>query len=103
VTPAEIQAFRDRIRLSLIERIALRTAFLVPLSTHQLSIEESRKALVDWLDLNSAIADRALGEKFRDPAVTALYAEEVRELTDKMKSIVDELAKEAKDVFDRHG
>jgi hypothetical protein len=35
--------------------------------------QESRNLLKDWLQNTSAMADRAFGEEFRDPALTALY------------------------------
>jgi hypothetical protein len=88
----EIEAFRMRYRVALIERIALKNALSTLLLDGLLSIEESRDLLKSWLGASSAIADRAYGEHFRDPAQTALYADEVKEIIDNMKSIVDSLA-----------
>jgi hypothetical protein len=44
-------------------------------------------------------ADRTYGAHFGDPALSALYADEVREVIDDMKKTVDKLADEADGIF----
>jgi hypothetical protein len=88
----EIEAFRMRYRVALIERIALKNALATLQLDGHLSIEENRDLLKSWLDASSKVADRVFGEHFGDPAQTALYADEVKEITDNMKKVVDGLA-----------
>jgi len=88
----DVDDFRLYCRVSLLERLVLKTAFVAPLLDHRLSAEESRDSLKGWLDLNSQAADLAYGKHFRDPAQTALYADEVKEITEKLKLEVDKLA-----------
>jgi len=89
---SEIAAFRQRYKIALIERLALQTAFVVRVTAGRLSPEEARKNIKEWLDHNTEIADKAYGEHFRDPALSALYADEVKEIIEEMKTIVDGLA-----------
>ena len=91
---AEIRAFRERFRISLIERLVLKNAFAAPVIAGHLSIRESHKELTEWLDQNSKNADQAFGGHFRDPGLSALYADEVKEIVDAMKKVVDGLLAE---------
>jgi hypothetical protein len=88
---AALEAFRLRFRVTLLERLVLKTAFAAPVIARALSAKESRDVLVGWLESNSAVADQAYGEFFQDPALTALYSDEVRSLVDNMIAIVDQL------------
>jgi hypothetical protein len=90
----EIVAFRERFRQELIERLVLKNAFAAPLLIGALSIEQCRNALKGWLDDNSSIADQSFGKHFHDPALTALYADEVKEIVNDLKKKIDKLATE---------
>lgn len=90
VTPTEIEAFRLRYRLSIVERLALKALLLLPLLNRQ-SLSESQSELKDWLDKCSESADEAYGEVFRDPSQMALYADEVKIIVEEMKGYVDSL------------
>ena len=91
---SDILAFRERYRIELIERLVLTNAIAVQVFAGRLSIQQSHKALTEWLDKNSQTADQACGKHFGDPALTALYADEVKDVTEKMKAIVDNIAEE---------
>jgi hypothetical protein len=92
---SEVAEFRQRFRYTLCERLALQTALIVRRSALGLSIEEAAHALKDWLDANTASADQKYGEHFRDPGLTALYAEEVHEIIAELKAQVDKMAEQA--------
>jgi hypothetical protein len=97
--PEMIRAFRDGMRQNIVERLALQTALAVRMSVLGLSAQESCENLKGWLDHNSAVADQAYGSHFRDPALSALYADEVREIVDEMKAEVDKMGDDAKRIF----
>ena len=63
----ELQSFRLHYRVSILERLVLRTPFAAPVLAGRLSREESRRTLIDWFNLNSASADETVGEHFQDP------------------------------------
>jgi hypothetical protein len=87
---ADIDAFKMRVRINLIERLMLKVAFEDPVRAGHLTALQSRDALKAWLDINSSAADAAYGLRFRnDPAQSALYADEVKELIEAMKLNVD--------------
>ncbi len=87
---ADINAFRTRVLINLIERLVLKVAFEEPVRTKHLTAAQSRDALKAWLDTNSSAADAAYGSRFRnDPAQSALYADEVKDLIEAMKLNVD--------------
>jgi hypothetical protein len=96
---AELEAFRLRYRVNVLERLVLKTAFSAPLLSRRLSAEQSHRMLIDWLNLNSSIADEAYGAHFQEPALAALYSDEVRYLMDQMIAIVDALYEESRGVF----
>lgn len=96
MNPSEIAAFRERSRRLLIERLVLQTALLVRRSGMGLSFRESAENLKGWLDGNSDAIDRIYGEHFRDPALSALYADEVREVIDELKGQVDKMVEHGK-------
>ena len=87
---ADIDAFRTRVLINMIERLILKVAFEEPVRASHLTAVQSRDALKSWLDINSSAADAAYGSRFRnDPAQSALYADEVKELIEAMKRNVD--------------
>jgi hypothetical protein len=96
---AELQSFRLHFRVSILERLVLRTAFAAPVLAGRLSREESRRTLIDWLNLNSASADETVGEHFQDPALAGLYSDEVRNLIDNMIATVESFYEGSKDAF----
>ena len=75
---AEMEAFRLRYRVSLLERLVLKTAYAAPVLAGRLSAEESRQALAGWLSATSEATDRAYGAALQDPALMALYADEAQ-------------------------
>ena len=91
---SDLRAFRDRWRLNLLERLVLRAALTEPVLRDHLSVADSQQALKDWLDKNSAVADAVYGETLGDPALVALFADEVKELVERMKTRVDKMAAE---------
>jgi hypothetical protein len=56
--------------------------------THRLSIGESRRALEEWLDETGRNTDLGFGKYFRDPALSVLYTDEVKELVEDMKEAI---------------
>lgn len=102
--PESIERYRARLRVSIFELLVLRHALLEPVLNGYLSIEESQKALELFLDQNSSVADSAFGSRFPDdPAMTALYADETKELIEEIKSKVRRLAEASKEVLAKHG
>ena len=82
-----------------LERLVLRTAFAAPVLAGRLSREESRQTLTEWLNLNSASADQTFGEHFQDPALAALYSDEIRNLIDNMIATVESFYEGSKGAF----
>jgi hypothetical protein len=66
--------------------------------SRRLSSQESRDSLLERLDTSTEVIDRIYGGHFHDPALTALYAEEAREVVKKMKATVCRTAKEWDDL-----
>ena len=99
----DVAAFRDRYRVSVLERLVLRHVLLAPVISRHLSGPESLKAIEDWLDANTNTADLALGQRLQEPALTALYAEEAKEVVERMRRSVRDIAEEAKATFEKHG
>ncbi|HUB64902.1 MAG TPA: hypothetical protein VL996_10755 [Methylocella sp.] len=91
---SDILAFRERFRSELLERLVLTNAMALQVLASHLSVEQSHKSLTEWLDKNSQTADQVCGKHFGDPALTALYADEVKDVTERMKAIVDTIKKE---------
>ena len=88
----DIEALRNTWRLEILERLVLRLAFQAPVLAGRISAKESCQVLLGWLDENADTADKVYGEHFGDPARAALHADEVRELIDEMKKIVEQAA-----------
>lgn len=95
----EIEAFRLRYRVSLLERLVLKTAYAAPVLAGRSSAEESRRMLVGWLNATSDVVDRAYGAALQDPALAALYSDEAKDVTEKMIAIVESLHIEGRDVL----
>ena len=95
----EMAAFRFRIRVKLLEEIVLKTAFLASRLQGQLSIEQTAGALKRSFDSASELADRTYSEAMQDPALAALYSNEIRIVADEMKNAVDKIAKGASQAF----
>ena len=102
MTDLELELARFRIRLDVIQRLTLKTAFGHPVILGVLNIEESRDSLKDWMQGPltgiEAAARTAVGD---DPAKIALLSEEVREIVEDMTRFVDECAAELKKVSSR--
>jgi hypothetical protein len=96
---AEMEAFRYRVRVKLLEEIVLKTAFLASRLDGRLSIGQTAQALKDNFDATSALADRQYGAAFQDPALAGLYSDEIRAVADEMKKAVDKIAKAANQSF----
>jgi hypothetical protein len=96
IDASDVAAFCQRYHFAIVERLAIKNAFAVPLLFLGKSLEESQNDLKDWLDQQSNTADQAYGAHFGDPALAALYAEEVKEITEDMKTIVDKIAQRIK-------
>jgi hypothetical protein len=95
--------FALEFRTTLVELVALQTALVVRWSALALSIEDSRENLKGWLDDISASLDRAFGERLRDPALSALYADEIKEIVEDMKKQIDKFAEDAARLRDAQG
>ena len=93
VTREEIEAFRLRYRLAMVEKMALK-ALLLQGAAPPLSLRGSQTNLEGWLDLCSASADQTYGKVFRDPAQMALYADEVKAIVEDVKKDLDKLVRE---------
>lgn len=96
---SDLEIFRVRYRLTLLERLVLKTAFLATHVQGILSVAGTREGLSGWLDANSEEVLRAYGVALEDPALTALFADEAKEITDSMKRTVDQIAAEAQKAF----
>jgi hypothetical protein len=62
---SEIAAFRERFRIDLIKRLALKTALGVPVLARALSIEDSRDSLTAWLNEDAKRVVKAFGKHFQ--------------------------------------
>jgi hypothetical protein len=97
---SDLEVFRLRFRVALLERLVLKTAFLASHLQGILSVAGTREGLLGWLDANSEESLRVYGAALKDPALTALFADEAKEVTDSMKRTVDQIAGEAKKAFE---
>jgi len=89
----DLEIFRLKARMLLIERLALKTAFAMPVALGACTKEESRRQLIEFLEAPIGEGlERAFGQRYQDPAKTALYSEEVREVVSSMKAYVNGLA-----------
>lgn len=94
--------FRLRARLMLIEQLVLRNALLEPVLNHRWPISKSQQTLKGWLDSNVQVTDLAYGKHFQDPAIAALYADEVKEAADDLKERIDLIARDLEQNLGSH-
>jgi hypothetical protein len=57
---SDLEVLRMRLRIALLERLVLMTAFSAPLGLHS-SSEQSRQDLTRWLDKNGESVDKSFG------------------------------------------
>jgi hypothetical protein len=88
----EVMAFRQRARTYLFERLAIQTAFQALMLGEGLSIQQAHVNLSRWLDSASKKADEVYGAHFQDPAMTALYADEWKAVTETIKGEISAYA-----------
>jgi hypothetical protein len=88
INETELEFFRLKFRLFLIERLVLRLSFSALQSGSRRSIQAARKELSDYLERAAELADQVYGEHYRDPALAALYADEVREMVQSLVNFV---------------
>lgn len=93
---AELEAFRRRARAYLFERMTLKAAFQVLRLGGGLSTDESRQALHNSLDLMTQEADAYFGARLQDPALTGLYADELKAIVEDIKKEIDGYADNVK-------
>lgn len=99
MTPADLETFRLRFRLALVERLVLKTFFLATHVQGALTVSQTEQGLQELLDAESAEALRVYGAALEDPGLTALFADEAQEITDSVKKTVIAIAVEARKAF----
>jgi hypothetical protein len=99
MTEADLETFRLRFRLALVERLAIKTAFLASHVQGILSVAGTREGLLEWLHANSDESLRIYGAVLEDPGLTALFSDEAKDITDGMKKTVEKIAAEADKAF----
>jgi hypothetical protein len=99
MTEDDVEKFRLRFRLALIERLAIKTFFLATHVQGVLTVAQTEQGLGELLDGESAEALRVYGEALGDPALTALFADEAREITEDVKHAIAKLAVFARKAF----
>lgn len=88
----ELDLFRLRIRLNIVQEMALRGALLATYRTGNLDEAENLQALKHSISSNSQTADRQYGAVLRDPGKTAMYSDEVLAITEDMNHMLDLIA-----------
>jgi hypothetical protein len=82
-----LEFFRLKVRTQILEGLLLRLAFSsIAQSVPRRSNQEARQIIADYLQTAETAAIEAYGAHFRDPALAALYADEVSEI---VQSLVD--------------
>ena len=76
-----------------VDRIVARSALALAIR------KANATGLKGWLDANTASADQTYGAALQDPGLTALFADEAKEIIDTMKKTVDQIAVDAKKAF----
>jgi len=88
-----VRVFRDRVRLLVIERLAVTNALSTLMLHAELSTTESRDLLRIWLDTEGVRAKKASDLRFKgNPSTAALYADEAQSVIEDIKRLVDRLA-----------
>ena len=90
----DVESFHVHARLAILERLVLKTALGAHVLSGEMTIQESRDDLKDWLDKNSAVGDAAYGARFQDPAIAGLYSEELKAAVEGMKKSVDQIVRD---------
>lgn len=93
---AKLEAFRLRMRMTILERIVLQNAFSAPVMSRRLSAQQSHQVLKEVLKKTSETADATYGAVLNDPALAGLYSDEVQDIVKTMEAIVDEMYEEWK-------
>lgn len=97
-----LEVFRLKYRMFLLERLALRLAFLTLASRQDRTSGQSRQRLQAILEQETELADQMFAQKFAgDPARTALYADEAQEIVSSLVSLLMSLPDPSFDVFCR--
>jgi hypothetical protein len=86
------EEFRERVHLQLIERLVMMLWLVEPSSSRASPIAANRDRLLAWLDSAGAETAQIVGEYTKDPALAALYAGEVEDVTTEMKGRLERLA-----------
>ena len=89
---ADFEVWRPHLRTLVFEQIVIQNAFLIQMSAGRLSVDEAERAIIGGLDANLAQADALFGALPKEPALTALYGDEVKTVLDQIKERVSQLA-----------
>jgi hypothetical protein len=92
---SDLEVFRTRTRLRLLEHLTIKTAFAFYIKVGGLSVEQTQRTLKEYLDAASTETDRVYGEVLRDPGPTAIFADEAKDVAEKMKVTIDQVANDA--------
>jgi hypothetical protein len=85
---ADFAVWRRHLRQVFFEQLVIQNAFSVQLLAGRLSVDEAEQSIKEGLDVTSARSDALFGDLLRDPALTALYADEVKGVLDQIKERV---------------
>ena len=89
---ADSEVWRRHLRTLVFEQIVIQNAFLIQMSAGRLSVDEAERAIIAGLDANLAQADALFGALLKEPALTALYGDEVKTVLDQIKERVSQFA-----------
>jgi hypothetical protein len=89
---ADSEVRRRHLRTLVFEQIVIQNAFLIQMSAGRLSVDEAERAIIAGLDANLAQADALFGALLKEPALTALYGDEVKTVLDQIKERVSQFA-----------
>jgi hypothetical protein len=89
---ADSEVWRRHLRTVVFEQIVIQNAFLVQMSAGRLSVDEAERAIIGGLDANLAQADALFGALLKEPALTALFGDEVKTVLDQIKERVSQFA-----------
>ncbi len=92
---ADIETFRTRYRLNLLERLSLLTFFQTWTSAG-LTSDQCQELLAAWLEGDVEVADQRFGPHLGDAALTALHTEEMRDIHANLKKAFAKIADEGK-------
>ena len=89
---ADSEVWRRHLRTLVFEQIVIQNAFLIQMSAGHLSVDEAERAIIAGLDADLAQADALFGALVKEPALTALYGDEVKTVLDQIKERVSQFA-----------